>query len=267
MVTDSTLTLISSNKGQCAIGYNVVPFTNRYMKMNDTTNNIDVKEVQPTVIDLATLPIQFEAYDPKAVPSAADGEVIAKVLYKTVEGKEPAGSNSFLRAPEITKGDIEAQADVLLPYIQNYLHSVQEDIVKAAHKIGRTSMERAELDISAVITKLENQGQGRLNKEAVFKWYDKEVATDLQVLFAQQLGLTENSSEAELEKLEVLNTNYRVKFGALAGKSHFMPEQATKLQDVLAATGAIDTVLGARFNIRLETMKKPVVDELVALNL
>ncbi|MCP5010486.1 MAG: hypothetical protein GY942_10940, partial [Aestuariibacter sp.] len=204
--------------------------------------------------------LAFEGYDSKAVPTAETGTRISKVLYKAAgEGKEASGTNSFLRAPVVTAEQVTEHLVVLTPHIVEYLHTVQDTLVKTAHKDGRDSLETSELDIAAIITKLESTGQGRLNKEAIFNWYDAEVADSLIVAFADKFGISDQPTEEEAAKLEVLNSNYRVKFGALAGgKSTFVPEQAEAMQKALETTGAIETVLGARFNTRLEGMKTPV---------
>lgn len=218
-----------------------------------------------TTTPAAPASIFFEEYDAKNTPTENEGEAIAKVMYRTEKG-EAEKQNYFLRAPAITDAAITEQLTVLMPHIEGMVAKVQEELVKGAHKEGRTSMMGEELGLAAVITKLEATGTGRLNKEKILSWFDSNMADLLTVAFAEKLGVTEEASEEEIARLETITQHYRNNFGALASpKSHFVEDTCEAMSKALEATGADSTVIGARFVIRLEAMSKQVDEVLLAL--
>lgn len=198
----------------------------------------------------------FSAYDSKNAPTEEENNRLSKCLYRA-DSKENY-ENAYVRIPLISEAEVTEQIDVLMPHIISYLEGVQDDIIKSHHKSGYTSVLATAIELSAIIDKLDSTDQGRLNKEKVFQWFDTSVKDMLVVAFADKLGISDNPSTEDEDKLNSIVSVYRTKFGALAGgKSVFVPSEAEKLQAAITATGADSTALGTRFLARLEKMKTP----------
>lgn len=206
----------------------------------------------------------FESYNSAAPVTPAAGMRLSKVLYRSdnAEAKE----NSYISIPVISDAEVTEQMTVLLPHLVSYLQDQQDSIVKKAHTGGFSSVTLDQICLTAVIDLLESTGQGRLNKEVIFAWYDADVADALMVAFADKLGLSDTPTDEESEKVAVIVATYRKNFGALAGgRSMFMPDTASAMQRALEVTGANHTALGARFVKRLEDMINPPTNLLESL--
>lgn len=206
----------------------------------------------------------FQAYDSGTPAVPATGNRIAKCLYRS-DSKDGL-ANSYIELPELSEDSIKEQMTVLLPHVVTYLESVQDEIVKTAHKGKYEAVQVEAVSLESIITRLESAGEGRLNKEQVFAWFDESLKDMLIVAFADKLGLSDEPSEEEAAKLDVIVDTYRIKYGALAGgKSRFMPEEAEKLKAAIEVAEAADTSLGVRFIARLNKMQEPEKDLLLSL--
>jgi len=230
--------------------------------MNDITNNTATQDTTDTAP--AATAYAFAAYDAQHSPAPATGNRISKCLYRS-DSKE-ALANSYIELPELAEAEVQEQLTVLMPHLISYLETVQDSIVKASHKSGYDAVQASAVALPAIIDKLESTGEGRLNKEAVFAWFDSSMADMLMVAFADKMGISDQPTEAEEERLSATLNVYRVKYGALAGgKSVYMPEEAEKLVKAIEVAGAADTSLGARFVARLNKMQEPEEDLLLSL--
>lgn len=215
----------------------------------------------------------FKPYDSQLPVSEIKGTRTVTCLYKAVkrDGVLVASefSNAYTRVPvaHLTEKLVIEQAAELAPYVVAYLQGIEDAMIKDAHKAGQLRIYTDGLSIARLIEKLEESSStGRLNKERIGQWFDSEVAELLAVKFAAKMGLDENSSEAQLAKLDTILGAYRSKFESLASGKVFIKEQ-----DCLAMIGVIttcqleDDTLGSRFLVRLENMTKKEEDLLLAL--
>ena len=227
--------------------------------MNDTTidsNTAGTGTTTDTTGNDAAYSYNFADYIATAAPTVTADHRLSKCQYRGDNAEKL--TSSYIQVPVFTDAEIEEQMPVLMPHLVSYLEDKQDSLVKVAHKAGFSGVDSSTIDLAAVIDLLEATGQGRLNKELIFKWFDADMSDSLTVAFADKLGISENPTAEDEARVAGVIASYRVKFGALAGgKSTFVPEEAERLQRALEVTEAISTVLGARFNTRLEAMKKP----------
>jgi hypothetical protein len=216
---------------------------------------------------------EFKPYDSQLPVSEIKGTRVVTCLYKAVKRDgvlvPSEFSNTYVRVPvsHLTEKLVIEQASELAPFVLAYLQGIEDAMIKDGHKSGLTRVYTDGLSIARLIEKLEESSNtGRLNKERIKQWFDAEVAEVLAVKFAAKMGLDENSSEAELSKLDAVLAAYSGKFESLAGGKAFIKEQ-----DCLAMIGVIKTCqleddnLGSRFLVRLENMTKKEEDLLLAL--
>lgn len=210
----------------------------------------------------------FRPYEPTLEYPAIKGFRMVKCLYKKPKTGEAAGENSYIRIEDnISEQAVADFLPKLSPYFVTFLQEQQNALVKEMHKAGKTKVSVDSYSLDSLVSYLEEQGKGnRLNKEKIEAWFNESVYDSLVVAFSEKLGLDENlnPSEEELEKLEQIIGVYKNKFASLAGgKTHYRKEEAELLQKALEVSGADETILGSRFNDRLEKMKTVSSDDLL----
>lgn len=236
-----------------------------------STGHIDPKSV-PSVspgtgdsADTVTLSpsglCRFQAYDPKSPTAATLGGRMVSICYKgkKVDGEliAPKLANSCIEVPLIKTDEVKEQIEQLLPHVVSYLETVQDSIAKELHSRNTGEAEQEEaFNLSAILVKLEaTTTTSRLSKEQAEQWFDSEVADNLAVLFADKFGISDNPSEAEIDKVAAICNVYRKNLSALAGpKTNYKVSEAQMLQKVLDMTDARDSVIGGRMYSRLDKM-------------
>lgn len=217
----------------------------------------------------------FKAYDSQLSIAEVKHTRIVKCLYKatkdskTGELVESKNANSYVRIPtkHLTEEHIIAEIKNLAPHVLTWLQSLEDGMIKDAHKAGQLKIYPQTLSLGKLIEKLEEENtSARLTKEKIEAWFDEVILEVLSVKFADKMGLNESSSDEELNKLEAILNAYKAKFSSLAGGKTFIKEA-----DCLAMIGVIknceadETALGSRFIARLEGMNKKEEDLLLAL--
>jgi hypothetical protein len=233
-----------------------------YLKVNINTMNTDTNNAvinKSTLTDALVTAYQFKQYDPKAVPENGAGLRFSKCQYREDKKAGTAAKDSAcIEIPEMTEVEVTDNITVLMPHILGLLEDTQDAIVKEHHKGSYSEVLASSIDIAAVIDRLDATGEGRLNKEKVFQWFDTDVKDMLMLAFAEKLGISDTPTTEELVRLATTLEVYKVKYGALAGaNSHFMPEECDKLIKAITVASAESSVIGTRFIRRLEKMKAP----------
>ena len=212
-------------------------------------SNTDVPEITS---------VAFAAYDATNVPAVLAGMRLSKCQYK--KDKETGvlpHVNSVVIIPEVLEADINSdQWTTLMPHVLAMLEATQDKLIKECHMSGVASVPFDTISITGILDKLESEGEGRLNKEKIFSWFDADVRELLVVAFGDKLGITDEPTEAEQAQLDKTVGIYRDRFGALAGaNSSFIPSECDKLINALVVTENDKSVLGSRFITRLDAMK------------
>lgn len=217
----------------------------------------------------------FKPYDSQLPVADIAGSRVVTCLYKGVRDSKTGEvipskwENAYVRIPtaHISEAKITANLAELMPHFVSYLQGIEDAMIKDSHKAGLSSIYVEGLNLAKLIEKLEETNTGsRLNKEKIEAWFDAELQDLLATKFAAKMDLDENSSEAELAKLEMILAAYKAKFSSLAGGKASLKEA-----DCLAMIAAIKTCeleedsLGSRFIVRLETMMKKEDEVLFSL--
>lgn len=214
---------------------------------------------------------QFKAYDSQLTIADITGTRIIKCLYqKSPKTGLLAQANSYVRIPtkHLTEEFVVSRIAELSPFVVEWLQGVETDIIKASHKKGALNVFISGLSIDSIVEHLEASSEsGRLTKEKIEAWYVAEVQDGLEELFADKMSINEHSTDAEVAKLELIVGAYKIKFTGLAnGKAYLKAADCDALMNVInTVDGAADTVLGARFLVKLEKMKGAVDELLVSL--
>ena len=212
----------------------------------------------------------FKPYDAQLPIAEIAGTRIVKCLYqRSAKTGEKVQENSYVRIPckHLTEELIAERIAELTPYVLSYLQEQENEIIKADHKLGLLKVYCEALSIDKLIEKLEAQEVGaRLNKDKIEAWFVAELEPSLTLKFAEKLGLTEESGEAELQKLEMILNAYKKKFASLAsGKTFIKEDDCFAMRGVIVAAEATSSLIGARFMTRLENMSKKEDDLLLSL--
>lgn len=236
--------------------------------MNDITSNVQAASVVVNAEVNENVDINhFRPYDSQLPVPELKGYRTVKVIYR--ENKktgEKAGETSYIRIPDyITEQAVADKLEQFMPFFVSYLQSQEDELIKQLHKNGATEIKEGTLSLDAVLEHLENSQQSvRLNSEKIVEWFRDNMADKLADAFAEKMGVSEEPTEAELEKLVTIVGVYEKKLASLASpKTAYRPEEAETLQKALEVTGGKDTVVGSRFYKRLEDMKTKTPEDLL----
>lgn len=200
------------------------------------------------------------AYDPKST-KAFTGQRLSKVTYKTVTDKTSAlfgikRDSKCVSLPLVASDDIAQNLVSLTPHIQEFLHGVQDKIVRELVDGGAASVSMEAISIAGCIEWLESQAgeSGRLTKESVGVWFSENIETELAVALSEKLGVSgEISNEQSAQIMKVVGT-FKDKVSALAGgKTSYPAPLCETLKKALAYAPAGDA-LAVRFTARLDKM-------------
>jgi hypothetical protein len=229
--------------------------------------------MQATLEALGETMGQWKQYDSQLPIADIAGTRITKALYKTNNKTGTiAGTNSYARIPtkHLTIASVIEQAEKLAPYVLDYLQGIETLMLKEQHKNGQLNIFTDGLSINRLINKLDESSENsRLSKVDIEAWFDASISEPLTMLFADKMGIDEDSDESVLAKLEKKIMAYKAKFASLAAPKPFIKEA-----DCIALISVIEkcevdedtrSLLGGRFITKLAGMHKDNDDILEAL--
>lgn len=211
-----------------------------------------------SIIDSAAHTVS--SYDGKN--KAFTGQRLAKFSWKTVTDKASAMYNikrdsKCVSLPVIGAADLEDNIVALAPHLCNYLHSVQDKIIREQLESTSNCLHISSESISlvAICEWLDNSDEsGRLTKESVVTWFNESISDNLAMALSVKLGVSEVPTDAESAKILAVVEAFKGKIGALAGgKTAYAPAICTSLISALELAPAGD-VLADRFTKRLNKM-------------
>lgn len=200
------------------------------------------------------------SYDGKN--KAFTGQRLAKFSWKTVADKLSPMYNikrdsKCVSLPVIGAADLEDNIVALAPHLCNYLHSVQDKMIREQLEAGSNVLHisNESISLAAICDWLEsNDESGRITKESVVTWFNESISDNLAMALSVKLGVSEVPTDAESAKILAVVEAFKGKIGALAGgKTAYAPAICTSLISALELAPAGD-VLAARFTVRLNKM-------------
>lgn len=199
------------------------------------------------------------SYDPKT-SKPFSGQRLAKVTYKTVSNKDDPmygikRDSKCVSIPMIPTADVVGNIQMLAPYMVEYLHSVQDKIIREKIDANASMILQEDISIAGIVEYLEtNNESGRLTKESVASWFTQNIEETLAVTLMDRLGIGEVPSDAESAKIIAVVDAFKAKISALAGgKTTYEPKVCKSLINALELAPAGD-ILASRFTARLEKM-------------
>jgi len=215
----------------------------------------------------------FKAYHNQLPIAEIEGTRIVKCLYMAAKTGENKGKrmneNSFVRIPtkHLSEAIIINKITELAPFVLSYFQDIEDSIIKESHKKGSLQVFLGGLNLEQITDFLEAKGAGgRLNKERIEQWFDDEVSESLTMLFAEKMGLDENSDDSKYIRLQVIVNSYKGKFAGLSSPKCYYPEaDCEAMIKVITSCELEDSLLGARFITRLKAMNNKEDDLLFSL--
>lgn len=242
---------------------------------NETNNTASNTPATPDLISDKRIAVRgqlpngdlvFMPYDAKA-PVTEAGKRTVKIMYKVAKTGANAGkvkgANSCLLLSPINKDEVKANIDKLLPHIINMCEVEQDKIAKELHIADpEQTIDPDKFSLTAVIASLEAEAVStRMTKEVINSWFDTNLADMLTVLFADKLGISDEPTKADADKLGNFLTVYRNKFGGLA--SNLVSYQPTEAEKLITAIDKCELrlegdLVGSKIKEKLVKMVNPV---------
>ena len=202
-------------------------------------------------------------YDAK-VTKPFHGQRLAKVLYKTPKDGSVKPDNKAVSIPVIN--DLAAsELERLKPFIVAMVQDTQDAIVKELVESGSKQIQDSQITVDCCIAWLATEAQGnRLTKEYIVEWFVNTLQDLLTVAIADKLGVGNDPTDADAQKVEQMVNAYKGSFAMLAGgKTSFSPAKVDKMLKVLELVD--DDALGMKFAAKLQEMKVAQSVDLVGL--
>ncbi len=196
------------------------------------------------------------------VTKALSGQRLSTHSWKTTkvgdtEYKRPSVCVSI---PLVTSAEIAENVTALIPVIASFLQDTQDKMIRESLNVGKhgeyVHVTQESISVGAMIEWLESSNEsGRLTKEVVAEWFDAEIAETLMVELAVKLGVSEECTQADSDKIEAIVGEFKNKISALAGGKTVYPVGIAKqLKKAVELVGNSDDVLKGRFLVRLDKM-------------
>ncbi len=213
----------------------------------------------------------FREYDSQlSVPEVLNTRIIKCLYQVSPKTGKKLRENSYIRIPtqHINEETVVERIQELAPFVVSYLQTVEDSIIKEAHKNGQLNYHLDALSLDSIISLLEeSEISGRLNKEMIEAWFMQSIEPKLAELFADKLGLDPlTASELELVKLQRTLNAYKDKFSSLASpKVSFKEADCLALINVIEKADIESSFLGKKFIAKLDSMKNKTEEVLLAL--
>jgi len=211
---------------------------------------------------------EFKPYNSANVPVEIAGTRIVKCLYRAdnTTGLE----SSYCRIPtaHLSSSKIADKANDLSEHVANWLESVEDKQIKAAHGKGQLNIFTTGLSIDSLIAYLEETTEGgRLTKEKIAAWFNVSFEAPLSEIVANKLGVSLlEANENQLVNIQRVVNAYKSKFELFASpKASIKTEDMEAMRKAINLCGLLDDSLASRFMVRMDKIEAASKDALFAL--
>lgn len=204
-----------------------------------------------------------------------NGQRLAKVGYKQTKKMQEAGEvapeSICVSLPKIPNAEIETHWQGLIPHVRTLLETAQDGIIRSLYegkKCDRaifSSVSDEELNVSACIAFLESEASGgRLSKEYLESWFDKNLNDNLFVVIAEKLGFND-PTDAQTEVVMKHLAGYKALIAGMSGKNLSLQQsQITGIRRALEVC-SVDDETSEKLIKKLDEMEQKKVEQLLAL--
>lgn len=200
---------------------------------------------------------------------------LAKIGYKQTKAMtdkgEVAPESICVSLPKIESAEIERHWEALIPHVRTLLETAQDGIIRAlyeskgADKNVFREVSDDELSVSACVGFLEAESSGgRLSKEYLESWFDRNLSENLFVVIAEKLGFDELTEDNTAVIQKHLN-GYKGLIAGMSGKNLSLhAQQITGIRRALEVCSVDDETSGKLLR-KLDEMEKAKTEQLLAL--
>lgn len=158
------------------------------------------------------------------------------------------------------------ERNALSTQINEWFWNQQDAIIRDRVVAGADAITDEEISVTAVLSYLTQQAAGeRLTGDSIKEWFVAELQDILLVAFADKMGIGNEPTDEQTEKLQRICNVYRDKFATLAGGRTVV--DADSRQKMLKALELIDCSDGvaAKLLARLNAQSNVSVEEFLGL--
>jgi len=207
----------------------------------------------------------FGKYTSKSAPLDATQRLIkmgGRTTKDKVTGVETVRESMCVSVPILTLTN--EQVVSIHKHVEAMCHDVQKKICVELRDKGISSVNDEQISFAAIVEYLDSDAEGgRLDKEAVAKWFDSSLKENLSVALQMVLKIDslETTSDEKKVQLQQAMNRYRECYMSLAGgKKSYDADTAKKLLDKLAECADENDDIANKFAARLEKMTVKMED-------
>lgn len=187
------------------------------------------------------------------------GQRLATVTYKTDKDTGIKPESVCVSIPAVTEGDVVDKIEQFIPHIIALVERTQDKIIRTMHESKSSVVGDNDISVTSVLEFLaEESTGGRITKDIANAWFDSVIADPLAIALASRLGVSEEPTQEQSNKIEVMLKDFKENISALsAGNTKHSPDICVVLKKAIAFAPQ-DDVLASKFNARLDVMMKKV---------
>jgi len=195
---------------------------------------------------------------------AYSGQRLSIVRFKAGKDGKKERNSQCVSLPIMNLSD--ADRITLGKHINEWFFSVQDEMIREMVVKGSEAITDEEIDVVAVNAYLAAQSAGeRLTGDSIKEWFVAELQDILLVAFADKMGIGNQPTDEQAQKLERICNVYRDKFATLAGGRTVVDTDSR--QKMLKALELIDCSegIGQKLQARLNAQAAVTVEEFLGL--
>lgn len=187
------------------------------------------------------------------------GQRLSKITYKIdkVSGVKP--DSVCVSVPLIDQEHVMNNFDKFLPHVIALCERTQDLIIRTLHESKSSVVSDNEISVGNILEYLnEESSGGRVTKKDAAEWFDTVLSDPLAIALASKLGVSEEPSKEDSDKIERLVSEFKNNISALtAGNVKYDPPVCDVLAKALALAPEED-VMRIKFEKRLDNMRNKV---------
>lgn len=164
--------------------------------------------------------------------------------------------DAYIMIPTFTPDDLRHHYDALEKYLVQFIHAIQDGIIRTAYESGANQIAESQVDIPAILSLLEKQSQAaqRLSGKMIEDWF---IASGLK----QALAAVYEEQTGSLKKAYLLTDAFLKLLVSLASPKAYIKQGVR--ESLISKLSLVDDEMAAKLIGRLKAMDDQADDDLL----
>jgi hypothetical protein len=195
------------------------------------------------------------------------GQRLSVLYWKT--GKDGIKKESKCVSIPMITGISDTQLQAMIPHVIDLLATAQNKIIRELVEEGKSTILGENISIDACIKYLEEVGSDsnsqRLTSELLGSWYDEVLEAPVMLAISNKLGIGDDVTEEQANKVEAISKKYKETIGKLASGSFKLPLDYAEMVKKVISMAPENDAIASKLIVKLDKMNSKTDDLLMAL--